>query len=201
MTRKQALEAAMGAINDPIAQEKIKEILEDMPFTQWSERTIFDTVDQFILDNGRSPTVREFDKRGMPPHPVIKNRFGITTREFLDKYYPTQRRCDSNLYYTKSKEEWLSFFMHSYNSLKPTSAEHYNKERPKGSPTWYVYAKLYGLSKWNELLEFAKLDRYKKGVKIIPKGKSIFNVISHNDLLIALAEFEPKHGKSDYSIL
>ena len=178
----------MGAISDPTAKEKVKEILSDMPFTGWSERTIFDTVEQFILDNGKPPTVREFDKKGLPPHPVLKLRFGLTAKEFLDKYYPTEKKCDSDIYYTKTKEEWLSFFIHNYNSIKPTSAEQYNQERPKDTPTWHMYARLYGLSRWNELLEFAKLERYKNGVKIVPKGENILNIISHNDLLIMLSK-------------
>jgi len=69
MTRKQALTAAMMLVSDAAVHKKLEEILNEMPFTKWSEATVFDTVDQFVIENGRAPTVREFDKRGMPPHP------------------------------------------------------------------------------------------------------------------------------------
>ncbi|MCL2170173.1 MAG: hypothetical protein FWB74_09150 [Defluviitaleaceae bacterium] len=106
MTRKQALHKALEALTDETAKAKITEILDDMPFTGWSENTIFDTIDQFILDHGRTPTMTDFKKKGLPPHTVIKLRFGITLREFLDKHYPSQKTKQKSKapYITKPKQ-------------------------------------------------------------------------------------------------
>ena len=60
MTRKQALIQALQILEDKEAKNKIKEILDEMPFIHWSEKTIFDTIDQFIIDNKRIPNSRDF---------------------------------------------------------------------------------------------------------------------------------------------
>ena len=172
MTRKQALHKALEVLErieeiDDFERfehvecaelkRKISEILEDMPFTGWSERTIFDTIDQFIDDNDRMPLVSDFKKKGLPPHTVIKLRFGITLREFLDQYYPAQKLCNSQFYYTKSKEHWRDVFIAEYRKNKPTSAELYNSTRSEGVPSWGTVAKMFGIGKWYEWLYFCEI--------------------------------------------
>ena len=92
MTRKQALEFAIQALNEAgqtEAAEILHKLSEELPFFSWSEDAIFDAVEQFILDNGRVPTTTDFKKRGLPPHTVIKRRFGVTLQEWLEQNYPT----------------------------------------------------------------------------------------------------------------
>ena len=90
MTRKQALSAAIETLN-AAGQTEAAEILHklsgELPFFSWSEDAIFDAVEQFILDHGRVPTTTDFKKRGLPPHTVIKRRFGVTLQEWLDQNY------------------------------------------------------------------------------------------------------------------
>ena len=160
MTRKQALHKALEALDDQEAKEKIAEIMADMPFTGWSERTIFDTIDQFVIDHGRIPTVTDFKKKGLPPHPVIKLRFGTPLREFLDKYYPTKKLCNSKIFAHKSRDEWRDFFVNEYHKIKPNSAEEYNSHRPVGSPSWATIAKLFEITKWVDWLLFCGIKRY-----------------------------------------
>jgi len=184
MTRKQALLKALECLNDEAARKKIIEVIDELPFTRWSESTIFDTVDQFVLENGKISTAKEFDKRGMPPHPVIQLRFGLTVREFLDKYYPVQKQCDSKIYCTKTKEEWLAVFIQNYNTVQPTGANQYNELREKGTPTWGTYARLLGLSKWNELLKIAQVERCEKAEVALVKEETVFTIVSHDDLVM-----------------
>jgi len=160
MTRKQALHKALELLTDEAAKEKIVDILSDMPFTGWSEKTIFDTIDQFIIDHGRIPTATDFKKKGLPPHPVIKLRFGITLREFLNKHYPSQQLSDSKIFGHKSKEDWQAFFIKNYHLIKASSAEEYNAARPKGSPSWGTIARLFGITKWLEWLKFCEIVPY-----------------------------------------
>jgi len=43
---------------------------------------------------------------------------------------------------------------------KPTSEEEYNKTRKPKTPTWDTIAKMFKISKWNNWLNFCKLDIY-----------------------------------------
>ena len=91
MTRKQALALAEQVLSER-GQDEAAAILHklsgELPFYSWSEDAIRDAVEQFILDHGRVPTATDFKKRGLPPHTVIKKRFGITLQEWLNKCYP-----------------------------------------------------------------------------------------------------------------
>ena len=181
MTRKQALHKALQAVTDKEVIAKINEIIGDMPFTGWSEQTIFDTIDQFIIDNGRMPAATDFRKKGLPPHPVIKLRFGMNLKEFLLKYYPTERLCGSRVYFNKSKEDWRDLFIADYTKKKPHSAEEYNSVREAQLPTWGTLAKMFYVDKWLDWLAFCGVEKYyadgykqKKRVKLV--------VSSHTDL-------------------
>ena len=168
MTRKQALNLALQALDDGETKNKIQEILNEMPFTHWSEKTIFDTVDQFIIDHNRVPCAKDFKKQNrMPPHPVIKLRFKMTVTEFLKKYYP----CDK-IYYSpysyKNKNEWKTFFISEFIQNKPTSEEEYNQTRKNQTPTWDTIARMFGIKKWNQWLSFCELKTSEnKKIKII----------------------------------
>jgi len=160
MTRKQALHKALEILTDETTKAKIAEILDDMPFTGWSERTIFDTIDQFIIDHGHTPTVTDFKKKGLPPHPVIKLRFNMTLREFLDKHYPNQKLCSSKIYFTETKEHWQDLFLSDYHTNKPCSAEEHNAKRTSGTPSWQTIAKMFGVMKWVDWLNYCEIIPY-----------------------------------------
>ena len=100
MTRKQALSAAIEALNatgQTEAAEILHKLSEELPFFSWSEDAIYDAVEQFILDHGRVPTTTDFKKRGLPPHTVIKRRFGITLQEWLNKNYPALKPSEEEI--------------------------------------------------------------------------------------------------------
>jgi len=163
MTRKQALHKALDAlVHDELACKKIRELLGDMPLVNWSEESIFDTIDQFIIDHGRIPTVTDFKKKGLPPHTVIKLRFGVNLRAFLDMYYSTEKLNNSKAYFTKTREHWQEFFITEYHAIKPGSAEEYNSNRPKGSPSWQTIAKMFEIVKWLDWLNFCQITPYIK---------------------------------------
>ena len=101
MTRKQALSAAIEALN-AAGQTEAAEILHklsgELPFFSWSEDAIYDAVEQFILDHGQVPTTTDFKKRGLPPHTVIKRRFGLTIpprKRPWTSFMPRRRRTSS----------------------------------------------------------------------------------------------------------
>ena len=82
MTRKQALYKAIQELSkDEGFFETVKllqDIYDELPLVHWSDKSIRDTVEQFIVDNGRPPTVTDFKAKGMPPHPVFKQKYKIT---------------------------------------------------------------------------------------------------------------------------
>jgi len=160
MTRKQALHSVIEILTDDDLKTKIAEILDDLPFTGWSEETIFDTLDQFVIDHGRNPTTTDFKKKGLPPHPVIKLRFGVTLKEFLAKHYPTVRHVNSQIYYNKPKEEWRTLFINQYHKQKPVSSVEYDKNRPQNTPSWYTVSRMFGITGWYAWLLFCDITPY-----------------------------------------
>lgn len=144
MTRKEAIIEAIGIISAQEEDEqKKKEViaglrlcLSELPFAHWSKQAIFDTCDQWIKDHGRSIKVRDFDLDGLPPHPVIKNRFGITAKEFRDKYYPMEpaERRVASMYHDLSTEELNEIFVAEFHRVKARGLHHYDKSRGRGTP-------------------------------------------------------------------
>ena len=189
MTRKQALYRALQVLEDKETINKINEILNEMPFTHWSEKTIFDAIEQFILDNGRIPISKDFKKRNnMPPHPVIKLRFKMKVSEFLNKYYPCDKIYHSPYSY-KTKEEWKDFFISEYMKNKPNSEDTYNKTRKEKTPTWDTIAKMFGKNTWLTWIEFCGLSEYISDINK-KKGRVDLLVIPTIDLLLELQALE-----------
>jgi hypothetical protein len=84
----------------------------------------------------------------------------MTAGEFLKKYYPQNpKKMNSLLYGHQTADFWLKNFIKTYNTYKPHSAIKYNEVKGIGTPTWKTIAKMYGLTKWNELLDLCELDK------------------------------------------
>ena len=152
MTRKQALELAIRALADnEEAVQILHTIIDEFPLNRWTEDAIRDSVEQFILDHGRVPNTRDFKRRGLPPHTVIKNRFGVNLKEWLEQNYPTEKPPLDELH-AKATED----FIKEYLRIQPSSAEDFNARRSFRSRGWYTIAKYNHTRRWRILLE--KLD-------------------------------------------
>ena len=137
MTRKQALELAVQALADnEEALQVLHTMIDELPLNRWTEAAIRDSVEQFILDHGRVPTTTDFKKRGLPPHTVIKRRFGVTLQEWLDRNYPTEKTSLDELHAQTTQD-----FIREYLRIQPVSAEDYNARRTHPSRGWYSIAK------------------------------------------------------------
>lgn len=167
MTRKQAVCRALALFetmertseNQEITT-KLKEVIDEMPFTAWSEETIRDTMRQFAVENERNPNVTDLKRAGMPSHTVIKNRFGIPAGEFLNTYYPSAgREFNSKIYGHKSKEEWTENFKEQVLDIKPRSGSDYDLMRDRNTPCWFTVAKYNGVSCWTGLLKHLGLPQ------------------------------------------
>ncbi len=152
MTRKQALELAIRSLaGNEEAVQVLHTMIDELPLNRWTEAAIRDSVEQFILDHGRVPNTRDFKRRGLPPHTVIKHRFGVNLKEWLEQNYPTVRPPLDELQ-AKATEE----FIREYLRIRPVSAEDYNARRTHPSRGWYAIAKNNHTRRWRILLE--KLD-------------------------------------------
>ncbi|MGN0159206.1 MAG: hypothetical protein ACI39W_08735 [Brotaphodocola sp.] len=173
MTRKQALFRAIDLISQmPPDGEKeailnaLRELAEDLPITGWDAKTILDTVEQFFLDHGRYPNAKEFESKGLPSHPTIANRFGMTVVDFLDTFYP--QRYDFvhksiRKYREHPREHWLDIFKEQMAKHQIRTATEYNRKRTEG-PGWAYIAHLFGFKTWKQLVTHAE-------VKIPPKPR------------------------------
>lgn len=159
MTRKQAIYQAIQALSALEGKEEaialLQDIYDEMPLIHWSDKSIRDTVEQFIVDNGSIPTASDFRKKGMPPHPVIKNKYGITLAEWLRKNYPQPEKS--------IKVEMTDIthdFIDTYNRITPKSAKDYDLRRPKEMKCWATIAQYNGCTNWTSLLEKLSLPSY-----------------------------------------
>ncbi len=152
MTRKQALLQAIGILgkdqsNQEIC-EKLNDIIQDYPIIQWNQKNILDSIDQFILDNGRMPVTKDFNSEKLPAFCTVKNKFKLNYNEFKNKYYKEY----ITPYSDKTKEEIIDIFKNEYIRLNYPTMNEYDKKRNKEIPSHKIIVKLCGFLTWNELL-------------------------------------------------
>ncbi len=160
MTRRNALKTAIFIVQKAEMKKQEKEkllsvlndIADELPCVHWTEKAIFDACEEFLLSHPYI-TLKDFERADMPSHPTIKNRFGMTAKEFRDKYYPIGNVTTRSPYFERSVEEWNELFRTEFEHLRCTGQDDYNRRRDKSLPTWNTMAKMNGLKRWNELLE------------------------------------------------
>ena len=159
MTRKQALYKAIQELSkDEGFFETVKllqDIYDELPLVHWSDKSIRDAVEQFIVDNGRPPTVTDFKAKGMPPHPVFKQKYKITLGEWLEQNYPKYKST-----YEELKEKYTKEFLENYNRIKPKSQEQFNQNRTQGTRGWQTLASYYNVKSWRSLIKTLGLPLY-----------------------------------------
>ena len=159
MTRKTALNQAIYILSQSEGNEeiieKLQDLLEELPLIHWSDKSIHDRVQQFIEDNGRNPTTTDFKKKGMPPHTVIKQKYGIILTEWLEKFYPTVRPSPEAI-----RKEYSEEFIREYSRIKPRSADEYEAKRSKGAKSWQTVRFRCGQKSWRGLIRHLELPVY-----------------------------------------
>ena len=95
MTRKQAITKAIEVLSSTSEHQDIvkvlQSILDDLPLNHWSDDAIRDAIDQFTLDHGRAPRIKDLpvcskipQTRRVPSRPSIL-RFPSFSRDDLAK--------------------------------------------------------------------------------------------------------------------
>ena len=169
MTRKEALREAMQIVSSArIGKQRKADILsglalcqQELPFTHWSPAAVFDACDTWVREHGALP-LRAFTSPAMPSHTVLKHRFGMTAREFRDRYYPMDGTPSGGPYSQHGADEWDRRFVEEFHRLRCTGQADYNKRRGPGLPTWNTVAAMNGVKCWTELLRLLGLSTYGK---------------------------------------
>lgn len=159
MTRKTALNKAIQILslskgNEEII-EKLQDIFEEIPLIHWSDKSIHDRVQQFIEEEGRNPTASDFRKKGMPPHPVFKQKYGLNLSEWLTKYYPTEKPTPEEL-----EKEYSQEFIEEYSKIKPRSAKEYEAKRSRNTKSWQTVRTHCRQTSWRGLIKYLGLPYY-----------------------------------------
>ena len=179
MTRKQALYQAIQALSALEGKEEaitlLQDIYDEIPLVHWSDKSVRDTVEQFIVDNGRAPTASDFKKKGMPPHTVFKQKYKITLGEWLQQNYPTPAPTFEEL-----KAKYTKEFIDEYIRIKPTSEEDFNRRRKRNTKTWNTVAKYHNTKSWLILLHTLSLPSYNKRTK--PQNRPMLKVYINTDI-------------------
>lgn len=161
MTRKQAIIKAIQTVSESGLEESndiiglLQDIYDELPINHWTDKSIRDSVEQFIIDNGRNPTATDFKKKGMPPHPVIKQKYKITLSEWLEKNYPTH---SPNL--EELKNDYTKSFVEDYLRIKPKSSDEFNQKKSANTKCWQTVAKYYDVKAWLPLIKTLGLPHF-----------------------------------------
>ncbi len=159
MTRKQAISIAVQALAEHGQnQEAISVLLtmqEELPLNRWTDAAIRDSIEQFVLDHGRIPNGSDFKRRGLPPHPVIQNRYGVNLHEWLHKTYP-----QLGTLLEEAQKAATERFVADYLRIRPKSAAKYDKARGGNCCCWYTIARYHHVTTWRALLEKLELPVY-----------------------------------------
>lgn len=155
MTRKQALTRAIEVLKlqgENEAAAVLDVLHSEMPLIHWSDASIRDTVEQYIVDHGKAPTPSCFKAAGMPPHPVFKNSYGMTLGAWLEANYPTPKPSKDTL-----RDKYTAEFIAEFQRIKPRSADEYNAKR-NGAKGWLTIARYNEVKTWRQLLSKLGLE-------------------------------------------
>lgn len=159
MTRKTAIYQAIYILSQSKGNEeiikKLQDIVDELPLIHWSDKSIRDRVEQFIEDEGRTPNVSDFRKKGMPPHTVFKQKYGINLAEWLQQNYPTTRPTAEEV-----TNAYIQEFTSEYKRIKPRSAKEYESNRNKGVKSWQTVCSRCGQTSWRGLIKHLDLPFY-----------------------------------------
>ena len=169
LTRKAALLEAIELVKRSDIPRERKEALtemlalcvEELPFAKWSKAAIYDACDQFYVDRGRVPSIKDFDRAGLPSHTVVKRRLGITVRELREQHFPKE------LLDGRNRDAVVETFRKEYKRCKASTLKGYDKNRGVGQPCAQTVMKAAGVSRWSDLLDRAGVET----VKVKSAGK------------------------------
>lgn len=175
MTIKEALnraECIINTSNEPDRVEicrKLRLCSDTLHLMKWTKETVMDACEQFIIDNGRGITTKDFELVRMPRHPSIKRLFGMTAADFRDKYFPNPNTelFNHSPYRDVTKQEMIKLFTKEYLRVKPVSGPDFFKRYDNmRCPNFQTVCSKCGIpAQWRLLIETLKLPKFEKVYK------------------------------------
>lgn len=169
MTRKDALREAIQIVsNARIGKQRKAEILagltlcrQELPFAHWTKEAVFDACDTWVQEHGKLH-LKAFESPAMPSHSTVKNRFGMTAREFRDRYYPISGGSAGSPYRQREVEDWNRDFKADFHQMRCVGQDDYNRRRNRKLPTWNTVAAMNGVRSWRDLLKKLNMAPYER---------------------------------------
>lgn len=183
ITRKQAVLRAIEILSKSKENQEIckvlQELLDELPLSHWTEKSLKDSIEQFLLENNRLPNSEDYlTNKNLPSRCTIKSKTGLSMEEYYNKYYSNFYYNNNSIYNHKEIEHWVELFKEQYIKHDKPGLNTFDKLRDEGTPCVQTYCKIIGISTWNELLEYCGFEvigqnRYSKAR---PKHKTNFCV-------------------------
>ena len=164
MTRKEAVTMAIDLVkstNDYSEKERtelmsaLENIKRTLPLVHWTEASIFDAIDQHLLEHGKLPNLSDFTyENNLPTKTVIRRVFGLKISDFLSRYYKSERleKVKEKKKYSEDNKELLEEFELQYRTLQCTSCKDYDRRRKNDTPCSRTLLRRLNMKTWNELL-------------------------------------------------
>ena len=125
---------------------------------KWTETAIQQAFDGFIRQHNRLPTNREMYEKynGKFPRSLsVKLTLGVTLEKYLQENYTIYyKRKQARIYGVKPDKYWIEDFKSQYIKFDKPSEKSYNKLRNPNTPNAETIAKIIGVTKWKEVLEY-----------------------------------------------
>lgn len=180
MTRKQAVLQAINQLkkdnrNSDVV-EKLKEILEEFPLCEWTQKSIIDTIETYAIEHDNIlPKSKDLtSENGLPSNTVIYHKFGISSMAiFFEKYFPMfKKQCARySPYHDKKNEYFVNTFIENYKriknelNLKYVNNKTYDKYKEKNTPHTSTIIKKCNCKSYEDLLILCRLKKQKSEIK------------------------------------
>lgn len=167
MSVKRALHIAIDLIEQQPKTQKNQEaqkVLENLTskeyFVHWDRGVITSTIQKWIDNHNRMPTVRDLSEPGMPKAVTIQKHFGLSASVYLKQQFghlfPEQEK--RNKYGFTDQEDWLQCFRHQFLKHGRINSKKYNLVKDDGTPKWETIVRHSGANGWRDLMDKANVS-------------------------------------------
>lgn len=172
LTYRQALQRAIGINPNSKCAKLIKDVLNEYPLTKWTATVINDGIENFIRENGRVPTKKDFAKEKTLPYiDLFRAKFDCTYLQWLKIYFEEEYNQYVNFNKKRSKSSSLEDFKAEFERVKPLSATDFNHRRNATKISCAeVIMRNNNISGWHQLLSVCGCDEIKP-IRQKPKFK------------------------------
>lgn len=164
MTKEEAVRAAVNKLKQMEQTEEIREIIRGLEKFEpgqyrrkWTPDAVYEAVRIWSLAHGHLPSAKEMEiYRELPGSGVIRREFGISSGEFLRRFFADREKEHRHL--KEPAGDCLQQFILEFNRIRPESGRDYDVRRAPGMPSWMQTARALHVSGWTDLLLLSGVD-------------------------------------------